>query len=244
MKTQGKLIAGAVVIVAAIVIVWAFLNRGGGNGMTAYGNPKGLHGPPGAHPAETADYINNLVDFEPRNKKDSSFEYDFDCGNCGKPKIHMWISPETKAHKVKWKDGMSGSTNVGWIVAAIYNADDSAYVPLSLKHGETAYLWVGPLNDAGTDHGIAFYKINKSDGSASGPMMATKYWQHCVYNTPESRSHAAAHHEHPNGQTCTDENAGDPAGATLMAVGGSSVGTWISCTGGCCQVQLQQQERQ
>jgi hypothetical protein len=204
--------------------------------LRSNGNPKGLHGPPGADVTETKDYINNLVDFEPRHEKDSSFVYDFDCENCAKPKIRMWISPEKKAHKVKWEDGLSGSTNVGWIVAAIYNADTDPYVPLSLQPGETAYLWVGPLNQAGTDHGIAIYKIDKSDGSASAAMMQTKSWKHCVPNTPESRSHAAAHHEHPQNQTCTDENTGTPI-ATALRVG-SSVGTWISCTGGCCQVSL------
>lgn len=239
MKKQGKLIAGIVVAVAAVVIVWAILNMGGKGGLTANGNPKGLHGPPGANQTETQDYINNIVDFEPRQVKDSSFVWDFDCGTCTKPKVTMWVSPEKKAHKVDWADGMGGTTKVGWLVAALYNADTVPYVPLSLAPGETAYLWVGPLNDAATDHGVAFYKIDKSNGSASQPMMVAHDYTHC--KSKVSRSHSAAKHEHPPGEECAMAFRGT---LTAMALGGSSVGTWISCTGGCCQVQLQQQEQQ
>lgn len=199
---------------------------------------QGLIGPPDANKDSTYDYMHEHVRFGDRTVKDSAYDAQIPCESCTKTPVHMWIVPEKKAYKIDWPTALVNRENRGWIIAEVVNVDNVRYEPLQLDPNEIAYEWVGPLNSEGTDHAVAFYKINLATGESSGPMSEMRNATYCKNPNWKKRSHSASKEMDPEGEECHAMTFPNPG--TVQAAGTPLFppnGTWISCVGGCCQVQ-------
>lgn len=199
---------------------------------------QGLIGPPDANKDSTYTYMHNHVRFGNKSLDDSAYDAEIPCESCKKTPVHMWIVPEKKAYKIDWPTALVNRENRGWITAEVVNVDNVRYEPLQLDPNEIAYEWVGPLNLEGTDHAVAFYKINLSTGESSGPMSPMRNATYCKNPDWKKRSHSAAKQTDPAGEECHAMTFPNPG--TVAAAGTPLFppnGTWISCVGGCCQVQ-------
>ena len=201
----------------------------------------GLVGAPTLNVDSTKAYM-AAIRFGKKSVADSAFEYPFDCPGCKKSPVKLWVVPEKKAYKVDWPTAFVNNEQRGWIVAEIINSDDVRYDPLELDPGEIAYQWVGPINDEGTDHAMAYYKIDKATGRATGPMSPVYTIEYCSNKDWKKRTHSAAKQQHPPGETCATKTyppGVKPQAGPLFPPNG----TWISCVGGCCQVQNTQMSK-
>ncbi len=204
-----------------------------------------LVGPPTQNPVATRAYIRNIVKWEAHDS--SAYEGNFVCEGCGRDSVKLRIVPSKRALNVDWATALVNRSRKGWIVAKITNKSDVAFLPLDLKPDSTAYLWVGPIDDAGNEHGVAFYKVDLVSGDVTrspAPVITTV--EFCDMPNSDSRKASSAHKNHPASATnCGPKNFGEPhalvktarlASRTMFARGFPSDGLWLSCVGGCCKI--------
>lgn len=218
------------------------------NGMSdtvALAAPPFLVGPPGANPANTKYYVENTIKFGGKGHADSAYTGPFPCPGCAKAEVNLTVVPEARNYTVDWNYAFRNSKRRGWIVAKIYNADTVDYLPLELTKGDSAYLWVGPVDSTGSDRAVAYYKIDNT-GHATGPMMPYRKVLYCDNPKWENRRHAAAKGKHegdgpcyevsyPGGTASTTTKASISPVSLTRAMQGRG-GAWLSCMYGCCEI--------
>jgi hypothetical protein len=190
-------------------------------------NP-GLVGPPTLNADSTKAYLAGLR-FEKSTKPERDSAYLDSTAT-----VRLLTVAEKKAFKIDWPTAMVNRENRGWIVAEIINEDTAEYKPLSLKHGEIAYQWVGPINTDGSDRAVAYYKIDSLTGVASAAMYPIRDITYCNAPRGLSRSKSSAKRQDPYHTDCKSVKY---PGALRAVPLYPPDGTWISCVGGCCQVQ-------
>jgi len=185
-------------------------------------------GPPTMNADSTKAYFAKLqFDHSTKADKDSAY---FD----STATVRLLTVAERKAWNVDWQASLDSTARMGFIVAEIINQDTTEYKPLSLKPGEIAYQWVGPIDSAMTQHAVAYYKIDPSTGVATGPMSPMRMVKYCQNPGWKKRTKSAAKKTDPTHGTCDTKTY--PALSNLVPFYPPD-GTWISCVGGCCQVQ-------
>jgi hypothetical protein len=195
----------------------------------------GLVGPPTQDEAATRFYM-AAVTWESQDS--SAYEGEFPCEGCGRDPVKLRIVPAQRAYKIDWPTALVNRDNRGWIVAKITNVSDVAFLPLNLQPQETAYQWVGPIDNDGTDRGVAFYKIDLSSGSSGAAMAVSHTVEYCTVPDWRRRKNSSAHKDHPTQSTkCAKTRFGMVAPvAKLTAARFPGDGTWLSCVGGCCKI--------
>jgi hypothetical protein len=192
------------------------------------GAPRGLIGAPTLDRDSTKAYFATLH-FDKSTKADRDSSY-FD----STATVVLLTVPERKAWKVDWPVAFVNRDNEGWFVAQIINQDTAYYKPLDLKPGESVYQWVGPIDSTGSDRAVAYYKVNPSTGEATGPISPMRSVTYCTNPDWRKRSKSAAKKNDPYHSACDTKAY---AGKKALVPFYPPDGTWISCVGGCCQVQ-------
>ena len=212
-----------------------------------------LVGFPGKNKSETVYYMTR-VKFPGVSNKDTVFTAPYPCKvtGCTTATVDLTVTPEEKAFQIDWDRAFRNEDNEGAIVAKINNNTDYPYPPFGLYKKDSVYMWVGPVNDDGSERAVGFYKINASNGDATAA--ATRYTSvsYCDMPGAKHRSKSSAHDQHPPSSHCFTVNYSPTAPSTTTNTTAQKLplftnvsytsamfrsdGTWISCVYGCCEV--------
>jgi hypothetical protein len=216
-----------------------------------------LTGRPGLNPAETIKYLKD-ISFDGKTPADSAFTGSYPCAVCTGDTATLTVIPEKQSQHINWDEAFRNDDNEGAIVAKVLNENSFAYKAtnaqgtLEIPAHDSVYLWVGPVNDDGSDRAIAYYKIDEATGAASAPMSAYRTVTYCDMPKWKNRTHAAAKGKHPMASRCYQMTYTAVPSAAAVSVKPlplftnvsftsamfMSNGTWISCVYGCCEVGL------
>jgi hypothetical protein len=234
--SRTRFVYGVSVLICAVVLAGGWKNFS--NAATA--GPKGQFGVDGA---ETLKYLRGL-DFTIASTGDSNVVKQYQCGvnpnSCPSEGIRLMLVPEAAAEQRDWESAMQPG-RAGHVVAIVVNVDGKPFPDLNLKPGERAYAWVGQIGQNATERGFAIYKLD-ANGLATNTWFKTTDVSHC--DNDDIRNKPAIKTAHPaGGKPCARIKVGSASIASLAShtsrdltgamVGGS---LWISCSGGCCQV--------
>jgi hypothetical protein len=248
---RGSRISGVILIsMIGLLVACSKPSMSGDGGTTAAGG-QWLVGPPGMTPATTIDYMKNKVSFGRKAADDSAFIGPYPCPGCPNNPVTLTVVPEKQAQHISWDEAFRNDKNKGAIVAKVVNDNDYPYPPLQLNAHDSAYLWVGPITNDGTDRAVAYYKIDATAGTAVGPINPDRSVVYCDMPNWNNRTHSAAKGQHPMANRCyrvTYEPVPPYAASATKAPMSlftnvsytsamfRSSGTWISCVYGCCEV--------
>jgi hypothetical protein len=151
------------------------------------------------------------------------------------------IVPMTNASWVSWQSalGIGAPGGNGHFVAKIYNLEDKAIGPLGIGKLGTGYLWIGEVAGTQGERGAAIYTI-KNNGQLEGNPKKLTLGGFCAGQHPDSRV------ELTDGKKCPGPFAPIRTASTDTQIGFASFkqssfagkGLWITCLGGCCELQL------
>jgi hypothetical protein len=194
----------------------------------------GLKGKPEDNPAETRKYLQSLA-WGDDYATDQIVETVYTWGNNS---AMIRIVPMTSSNMVSWQSalGMGAEPGDGYFVAKIYNLEDKSIGPLGLGKLGTGYLWVGAIKDG---RGAAIYSI-RNNGTIEGNPKKLPLGGFCAGQHPDARV------ELTDGKKCPGPFAPIRSASTnstfmfasfkqMIFAGG---GLWVSCLGGCCEVQI------
>ena len=216
-------------------------------------NGQWLVGPPGKYPDKTIDYLKNKISFDGKTADDSAFTGPYPCSGCPEDPVTLTVVPEKHSLHINWDEAFRNDDTLGVIVAKVVNDNAFPYTPLQLNAHDSAYMWVGPINNSGNDRAVAYYKINAQTGAATGPINPDRTVTYCDMPKWKGRTHAAAKGQHPMASRCykvtyepVSKNAAPATASTTPLPLFTNVsftsamfrtsGTWISCVYGCCEV--------
>jgi hypothetical protein len=212
-----------------------------------------LVGYPGLNTANTVEYMTNRVKFPGTSNRDTVFTGNYPCNEtgCTSTTVELTVTPEEKAFQIDWDRAFRNEDNEGAIVAMIENKSGSPYPAFGSNGHDTVYVWVGPINNDGSDRAVGFYKINASNGTSTAAPTAYRKVTYCDIKNAKHRSKSAAHGEDPDKKHCFSVDytpaAKPPENTTAQKLPlftnvsytsamFRSNGTWISCVYGCCEV--------
>lgn len=217
-----------------------------GGAPTALADAKdGLVGPPEDMP-EMESYT-QAINFGVGAAPDGVFDGYLICGNpqrCGnKTEVHISITPSPYAPSVDW-DKALGHGN-GHVVAKVTNLDNVRFDKFDIDGGETLYLWVGAMKgDAAKATGL--YSIKHGDAKRRMKFRGQDY---CSRPAPPPGVHILPPPDCPAPQPFAPQQSSiEPFSAVgsylIHAITRAFLapqpidGLWISCSYGCCEVQL------
>jgi hypothetical protein len=196
-------------------------------------------------PQATRAYINSVhLNFSDER---GALQANFECNDKAKcppnGMVNLKIVPDSRAHNRDWLKILTGKREEGFIVAKIKNMDSrNTLDALQLRPGDSAYLWVGQLRKDDTERGVAFYSINTSSGTTGGPLEIVQTVQHCDDDDPIGSPNSGMTPKVVKGPNHTGAKCWQLSrdGGQLMPIRRRifpNTGLWISCSGGCCQVE-------
>lgn len=203
--------------------------------LQSQGN-SGLKGRPDANPGETRKYLQSLGwgdDYAADAVVEQPFEW-------GTNSVMVRIVPMRTANQVSWQKalGIGEPGGNGYFVAKIYNLEDKDIDPLGLGKLGTGYLWVGEVETDGS-RGARIYTI-KNNGKIDKKSKSLAFVNFCPDPHPDSRV------ELTDGKKCpplgapsssTSSNAQNFFFASLKHTVFAGRGLWVTCLGGCCELQ-------
>lgn len=217
----------------AVTLIIALLTTAGL--LQAQGN-SGLKGKPEDNPAETRKYLQSLA-WGDDYAADAVYEGPYEWGNNS---VTIRIVPMTNANKVSWQSalGIGGAGGNGAFVAKIYNLEDKNIGPLGLDKLGTGYLWVGPVPGAANERGAAIYTI-KNNGAVDGSPKKLKVSGFCAGQHPDSRVELTDGKKCPGPFAPLTQSSQSPPFffASLRNTVFAGKGLWVTCLGGCCELQ-------
>lgn len=196
---------------------------------------KGMKGQPGKNKPETRNYLLSVGWGD--NLPDSQVVTQAQYFHYKKDSALIRIVPNVDAENIDWGAAMQNGGD-GHFVAKIYNLENTPVQPLGLKGLETGYVWVGELDDGTRGIGIATVK---NDGETA---FTRKFSSYAFCGDP----HTYPKVELTDGHKCSGTPSVKKVSmnaqyilASLQPRGDSSpnpgTGMWISCSGGCCELQ-------
>ncbi len=202
--------------------------------LQSQGN-SGLKGRPDANPAETRKYLQSLGwgdDYPAEAVVEQAFEW-------GTNSVMVRIVPMRTANQVSWEKalGIGGPGGNGYFVAKIYNLEDKEIDPLGLGKLATGYLWIGEVEADGS-RGARIYTV-KNNGKIDKKSKSLAFVNFCP------GQHADAMVELTDGKKCpprtpassTSSIAPNYFFASLKTTVFAGRGLWVTCLGGCCELQ-------
>lgn len=210
-------------------------------GRTDIGSNGGLIGPPGVD-AATMAYVTRGVHF------DDAKNGHVDVKSIATGKV-VRFEPEETSDTVNWHDALTDDlTEGGKIVARVSKVRNQLAPELGLNDThEFAYMWVGPLNVAGTERAVAFYTFKKNGEKDGGPYSKFYVITRCADFSSSRKPYVMLNRNHGSAKCSESRGLGAPRGAStaLLRLASSAAkptaafaagGLWISCSGGCCDV--------
>jgi hypothetical protein len=194
----------------------------------------GLKGKPEDNPAETRKYLLTLG-WGDDYASDAIVEAPFDLGGGNSAMIR--VVPMTHANEVFWQSALAigAPAGDGHFVAKIYNLEDKPIPALGLGRLGTGYLWIGEMQGG---RGAGVYSL-KNNGTLEGQPKKLTLGGFCKGQHFDSRV------ELTDGKKCTGPFAPLSsaslapkfffASSTTPVFAGK--GLWVTCLGGCCEVQ-------
>jgi hypothetical protein len=207
--------------------------------------PNGMFGENGA---ETLLYVKGLA-----FTGAGGLKAPYNCAACPGGKIQLLMIPATTAQNWNWQADL-GPGAPGDVVAQVINIDTVKFDELNLAPGEVAYAWVGQIaaNGAPKNRGFGVYKLDNNGNRAGEWSVVPKdSIEFCPHDTPYDAPSIKTHHE--GGGPCAVITSAAGTGknrlaglgisaayaATARSASTALVGLgqlWITCSGGCCQV--------
>lgn len=198
---------------------------------------------------ETLDYVDGLG-----FTADTGYIASYACTGCSKD-VNLMFLPRDHAQNIRWQSKLQQGAP-GEVVAQVVNVDNVPFTDgnFTLAPHEVAYVWVGEVTYGGAStRGFGIYRLNDAGYLAGewsvAPISKIKY---CPHPNPGLRHKPAIKDHHTGPGDCaaitvaqgTSERrlaslgisaayAASAASSTTLAVMGQ---LWISCSGGCCQV--------
>ena len=199
----------------------------------------GLKGKPEDNPAETRKYLLSLG-WGDDYATDAIVEAPFDLGGGNTAMIR--VVPMTHANQVSWQSalGQGAPAGNGHFVAKIYNLEDKAIGPLGLGKLGVGYLWIGPVPGSQGERGAAIYSI-KNNGTIEGTPKKLTLGGFCAGQHFDSRVELTDGKKCPGPFAVTARSASIAPNVFFASSTTSQPwvgkGLWVTCLGGCCEVQ-------
>ena len=195
----------------------------------------GLKGRPDANPSETRKYLQSLgwgEDYASEAVVEQAYQW-------GTNSALVRIVPMRTANQVDWKKalGIGGPGGNGHFVAKIYNLEDKDIDPLGLENLGTGYLWIGEVEADGT-RGARIYTI-KNNGKIDKKSKTMAFVNFCEGQHPDSRVELTDGKKCPALPRSSSSSSNGPnfLFASLKNTIFVGPGLWVTCLGGCCEVQ-------
>ena len=203
---------------------------------------EGFAGVPEARPAEFEIYVQKVGFGEVAGSE--ILDDNFACktpANCGgQQSVRLRAAPSNYAADVAWNDALG--MGKGHVVAKVTVVDPVPFDRLNLTKDDVVYLWVGPLQGG---RGAALYRVRNGRATPVYKFAKLTFCKYAIQQKP------AVHRNKPPKCTDTDPKplqAPAPAGQALASLAsrplrmernqGFTDGLWVSCSGGCCEVQF------
>lgn len=216
----------------AVTLMLALLTSA--QSLQSQGN-SGLKGRPDANPGETRKYLQSLGwgdDYPADSVVEQAFEW-------GTNSVMVRIVPMRTANQVDWKKalGIGGPGGNGYFVAKIYNLEEKDIDPLGLDKLATGYLWIGEVEADGT-RGARIYTI-KNNGKIDKKSKSLAFVNFC------EGQHSSSAVELTDGKKCppiarpasSSSNGQNFFFASNRNAIFAGKGLWVTCLGGCCELQ-------
>ena len=219
----------------AVTLILALSTTAGS--LQSQGN-SGLKGKPDDNPAETRKYLQSLA-WGDNYESDAVYEGPFELAPNNSVMIR--IVPMTNANQVSWQSalGIGGAGGNGAFVAKIYNLEDKPIGPLGLGKLATGYLWIGQVPGAANERGAAIYTI-KNNGAIDGSPKKLRLAGFCPGQHPDSRVELTDGHKCTGPYTPLTQSSSESTPfffASLKHTVFAGRGLWVTCLGGCCELQ-------
>ncbi len=200
----------------------------------------GLSGPPGQD-RRTEQYIKEAFKMAP-----PEIFQEFTCdtktgqGKCGdKVSLTLGFTVATYAKDVEWHTLKKGHGR-GHFLLKIRNRNNDAYQPWNIPANDSAYLWMGETE--GGNPTVGLYHINRDYTVGSQLVGALKV--SICFKPANDMSEVHFNYGCATGLTNAKAQSANLASAAPMDMPNaffaisSRSGLWVSCSSGCCEVQL------
>ncbi len=180
-----------------------------------------------------------------------SIEQPFECGlaaNCGgKTSVVLRVTPSDYSSDVDWKDATGNGK--GHVVAKIVVVDPAPYDRMGLQADDVAYLWVGTIQGG---KGAALYRVRGGKVTMAYKFTDVRYCKSSAYQPPTVHLYMTPKCTNPDPSPPTSSSAAAATASistndNMIMLVSSPVfrssnafalsGLWVSCSGGCCEVQ-------